>query len=574
MFLNKELSISLMFTFFIFFIFLFSFFFFLFFCYSEVIFFVDWEFFSISGVSVEFSFFLDWISLSFFCVVLIISVSVIWFSFYYMEGDVYVVRFTWLVIFFVLSMVFFIFIPNLISLLVGWDGLGLISFCLIIYYQNFKSYVSGFITVLMNRFGDVMVLLSIGWLFSFGEWSWVFLNNFWFSFWVSLCLVLAGMTKSAQYPFCSWLPAAMAAPTPVSALVHSSTLVTAGVFLIIRFWCLISSSCYVHFYLQFICLLTMVLAGFSALFEMDLKKIIALSTLSQLSVMLFAVSFDFLFLGLFHLYTHALFKALLFLCAGCIIHSFSHVQDIRCLGSCWSMMPCTMIFFNVASLCLCGFPFLSGFFSKDLILESMLWSNWNVFFFFFLFLGTIFTLGYSFRLILFCFWGVMKFNSMIEKTEEKVSFLFPVLFLGLGSLYSGYLFLIFVFDDKLLFFFPSVYDKFLIFFIFLVGLTLGWFFFFFSLSFLSKNKYYFLLNFFGSKMWFLQLVCSQGVLYFFFFNSFFNLYYLDRGYLELLGGQGSSSLFIRFGLILEIVSKKSVLMSCFFLFLVLLFLIV
>lgn len=126
----------------------------------------------------------------------------------------------------------------------------------------------------------------------------------------------------------------MAAPTPVSALVHSSTLVTAGVFLVIRFWDFISLFEFSVFFLQLVCLFTIVLAGFSALFESDLKKIIALSTLSQLSVMLFAVSFGFSFLGLFHLYTHAIFKALLFLCAGCLIHSFCHVQDIRHLGSC------------------------------------------------------------------------------------------------------------------------------------------------------------------------------------------------------------------------------------------------
>lgn len=126
----------------------------------------------------------------------------------------------------------------------------------------------------------------------------------------------------------------MAAPTPVSALVHSSTLVTAGVFLIIRFWDFIEGYFFVVSFLKVIALVTIFLSGFSALFETDLKKIIALSTLSQLRVMLFAVSFGFSFLGLFHLYTHALFKALLFLCAGCLIHSFSHVQDLRHLGSC------------------------------------------------------------------------------------------------------------------------------------------------------------------------------------------------------------------------------------------------
>jgi len=149
-----------------------------------------------------------------------------------------------------------------------------------------------------------------------------------------MCLIMAGMTKRAQFPFCRWLPAAMAAPTPVSALVHSSTLVTAGVYLIIRFWEFISRFFFLSNFLQVVSLFTMLLAGVSALFETDLKKIIALSTLRQLRVILFAVSIGMHLLGLFHLYTHALFKALLFLCAGTLIHRFGHAQDLRFLGFC------------------------------------------------------------------------------------------------------------------------------------------------------------------------------------------------------------------------------------------------
>ena len=353
-------------------------------------FFVDWEILRFSGCSVRLRLLIDWISISFCIVVLIISFSVIWFSNYYMFGDQYVYRFTWLVVLFVLSMIFLIFIPNLITLLIGWDGLGLISFLLVVYYQNYKALVCGVLTILINRIGDVIILLRIGWLVSLGTWDCLYLSDFFRFYVVSFCLVLAGMTKRAQFPFSRWLPAAIAAPTPVSALVHSSTLVTAGVYLIIRFWDFIFLVKEVVFFLQVISVLTIFLSGFSALFENDMKKVIALSTLSQLSVMLFAVSFGFSFLGLFHLYTHALFKALLFLCAGCLIHSFSHVQDLRHLGSCWRVSSFLIIFFNLANLALCGFPFLGGFFSKDAILERFLFSEISFFFFFFFFFSYFF----------------------------------------------------------------------------------------------------------------------------------------------------------------------------------------
>nr|YP_009051404.1 NADH dehydrogenase subunit 5 [Tetrastemma olgarum]AIH00392.1 NADH dehydrogenase subunit 5 [Tetrastemma olgarum] len=563
MFFWKGVNISLFTSFFLFF-------FFIFFClsgcyvlYNGFCILIDWEVFSMVGVCFSFTVLVDWVSLSFSAVVCIISFSVVWFSFYYMSGDEYVVRFTWLVILFILSMIFLIYIPNLMTLLIGWDGLGLISFCLVVYYQNFKSLVSGVVTVLMNRIGDVMILLSIGWLLSVGSWSWLFISDFYLSFYVSLCLVLAGMTKSAQFPFCSWLPAAMAAPTPVSALVHSSTLVTAGVYLIIRFWGLILLMEEVVYLLQVVSIVTMVLSGFSALYETDLKKIIALSTLSQLSVMLFAVSFGFSFLGLFHLYTHALFKALLFLCAGCLIHSFSHVQDLRHLGSCWSLAPCVMVFLNLANLALCGFPFFGGFYSKDMILEMFLWENFNFFFFFVLFLATSFTVGYSVRLSLFSVFGFVKHFSLFVKGEEEVNFLFPLGVLGLGALFGGFFFYSSMFEPKCSFFFTSISDKNFVFFILLLGGFLGFFFFYIYVDFRFFSVFK-MLSAFGGSMWYLQFLSTQGVLYYFFFFSFFNLSFIDRGYFELMGGQGLSKFLGSFSFFFNFFSSKSVLVSSVF----------
>ena len=485
--------------------------------------------------------------------------------------DQYVYRFTWLVVFFIMSIIFLIFIPNLVSILVGWDGLGLISFCLIIYYQNFKSLVSGVLTVLINRIGDVIILLRIGWLVAFGSWNFLFLETFYSRYLVSLCLVLAGITKSAQYPFCRWLPAAIAAPTPVSALVHSSTLVTAGVFLIIRFWDFIIFFPFLVFFLKIISLFTMLLAGFSAIYETDLKKIIALSTLRQLRVMLFAISFNFSFLGLFHLYTHALFKALLFLCAGCLIHSFSHVQDLRHLGSCWRVSPCVIVFFNLSNLALCGFPFFGGFFSKDIILEVYLIDKFNFFFFFFVFFATSLTVAYSVRLTIFSFFGSMKIFPLIIKREENLNFLFPLLILGVGALFGGYFFYFLVFEVKCRFFFSTIIDKNFIFFVIFFGIFIGVLFFYFFFSFHKKN--FLLKNFtnFGRFIWFIQILSTQGILKYSFFFFFFSLYQVDRGYMELLGGQGLIKLVGSNSFWLVFFSNKRIFFSVIFVFFIVFF---
>lgn len=178
---------------------------------------------------------------------------------------------------------------------------------------------------------------------------------------------MAAITKRAQIPFSAWLPAAMAAPTPVSALVHSSTLVTAGIYLLIRFRSALSET--ILPILLLFSSLTMFMSGLGANFEYDLKKIIALSTLSQLGVILRILSLGFKDLAFFHLLTHALFKALLFICAGAIIHNVKEYQDIRLMGGLVVFIPLTCMCINLANLALCGTPFLAGFYSKDLILE-------------------------------------------------------------------------------------------------------------------------------------------------------------------------------------------------------------
>jgi len=210
--------------------------------------------------------------------------------------------------------------------------------------------------------------------------------------------MIAAITKRAQIPFSAWLPAAMAAPTPVSALVHSSTLVTAGVFLLIRFFPFLKTFRFFQPALLFISVLTLLIAGIGANYENDLKKVVALSTLSQLGVMIISLGMGMPYLALFHLYTHALFKALLFLCAGAIIHNSSNAQDIRMMGMIASQAPLTTTCINVANLSLCGAPFLSGFYSKDLILEISLFQPTSFLMVLLIFIATGITAAYSFRL--------------------------------------------------------------------------------------------------------------------------------------------------------------------------------
>nr|VFU78840.1 NADH dehydrogenase subunit 5 [Proasellus racovitzai] len=333
--------------------------------------------FFIGSVEVMLTFFVDGAGLMFLCFVLAISSAVLLFSGSYMKEDFHSARFVMLVLLFVLSMGLLITSLNMISLLLGWDGLGVVSYVLVVYYQNEKSNAAGMITALTNRVGDAAIMLTIGFMAEMGSWNFMFTaedampSEIAF---LGLMVILASITKSAQMPFSAWLPAAMAAPTPVSALVHSSTLVTAGVYLMIRFHPLFLGGATMKL-LALTAFLTTLMASGSALWECDLKKIVALSTLSQLGVMVMTLSLGLPQLALFHLMTHATFKALLFMCSGKIIHTMGDTQDIRGMGNLTGSLPLTSAFFNLSNLALCGFPFLAGFYSKDLLVEVILMSD-------------------------------------------------------------------------------------------------------------------------------------------------------------------------------------------------------
>nr|YP_010626097.1 NADH dehydrogenase subunit 5 [Fibla pasiphae]WBK02908.1 NADH dehydrogenase subunit 5 [Fibla pasiphae] len=512
----------------------------LYFMYNNMIYFMEWEMLSLNSNSIIYVFLFDWMSVLFMSFVFYISSMVIYYSNDYMSSDKTKNRFLYLVVLFVVSMMLMIVSPNLISILVGWDGLGLVSYALVIYYQNEKSFNAGMLTVLSNRIGDVCLLIGIGWMLNYGGWNfYIYLNYFldmYESKFIMFMVLIAGMTKSAQIPFSAWLPAAMAAPTPVSALVHSSTLVTAGVYLLIRFNDLLKNSFFFNILLLIGCL-TMFMSGMGANYEFDLKKIIALSTLSQLGLMMSILSMGFMKLSFFHLLTHALFKALLFMCAGMIIHCFGNVQDIRYMGKLMNYMPITLICMNISNLALCGLPFLAGFYSKDLILEMMSMSEVNFLIYLLFYISTGLTVSYSIRLVYYSMVNNFNYLSMNLINENSKFMLIGMMGLVFMSIFGGSMIMWLMFSWES-FIFLTYIMKMMVIIVILMGIWLGY-----ELSIIKINTVLFsmnqkkMVNFLGT-MWYMPIIFSYGISKQFFEESEKLNFLIDQGWSELLGVQG------------------------------------
>nr|APX40766.1 NADH dehydrogenase subunit 5 [Galeruca macchoi] len=481
---------------------------------------------------------IDWMSLMFMSFVLFISSMVIYYSEDYMMGDLYKNRFILLVVMFVLSMMLLIISPNLISILLGWDGLGLVSYCLVIYYQNLKSFSAGMLTALSNRIGDVALLMSIAWMLNFGSWNFIFyldiMKEDYIMKLISYLVVLAALTKSAQIPFSSWLPAAMAAPTPVSSLVHSSTLVTAGVYLLIRFNFAFSNE--LMMFLLFISSMTMFMSGLGANFEFDLKKIIALSTLSQLGLMMSILSMGEYQLAFFHLLIHALFKALLFMCAGNIIHNLSNCQDIRFMGGMVKHLPLTCTYLNICNLSLCGLPFMSGFYSKDLVVEFMSMSYLNIYIYMIFYLSIGLTVSYSFRLTYYLMVGSFNFLSLNMIQESSMIMLKGMSGLILFVVFSGSSFSWLIFSTPY-FICLSFFMKMLTLVMIMIGSWLGYELAKFKISYMSLSLKYLTSSLFLSMMWNLPYLSTLGLNFLPLYMGKFYLKLFDQGWFEYYGGQ-------------------------------------
>nr|YP_010423962.1 NADH dehydrogenase subunit 5 [Argynnis anadyomene]USH57522.1 NADH dehydrogenase subunit 5 [Argynnis anadyomene] len=536
----KNYSLCFISFFFLFFFMLINLFMTIYFIMNNMVLFLEWEIISFNSMSIVMSVLLDWMSLLFMMFVSLISSSVIYYSKSYMKSELNLSRFIYLVLLFVFSMILLIISPNMISILLGWDGLGLVSYCLVIYYQNIKSYNAGMLTALSNRIGDVMILMLISWMMNYGSWNYIyylnFMNNDFSMKIISLLVIIAGMTKSAQIPFSSWLPAAMAAPTPVSALVHSSTLVTAGVYLLIRFNNLLIDMFFFKF-LLLISGLTMMMAGISANYEFDLKKIIALSTLSQLGLMMSILSMGFYDLAFFHLLTHAMFKALLFMCAGMIIHMMNDNQDIRMMGGISFYIPMTSLCMNISNLALCGIPFLAGFYSKDLILEMVSMSNLNLLIFYLYYFSTGLTMFYTIRLLMYLMINDFNLLSIYNLYDEDYTMLKSMVILLFMSLFSG------SFLSWMIFYYPYMIYlpfsmKMMVIYVSLLGLMMGYLISNMKIYSLNKFLYFYNLSFFFTLMWFMPSLSTYGFNYYFLkFGQ--NLYKnIDMGWSELYSGQG------------------------------------
>nr|WSP02078.1 NADH dehydrogenase subunit 5 [Ortmanniana ligamentina] len=374
---------------------------------------IEWEFFSLLGLCCMVLVVFDLFSVLFSSLVCLIGGCVFIFSVGYMEGDKCINSFSYLTVSFVLVMNVLIFIPYLVFLLVGWDLLGVISFLLVIHYQGKSCVSAGMMTVLVNRVGDVFLLLSVGLSLELVGWGGsgdgtgsLKVNEL--VSMMSVSLVVASMTKSAQFPFSVWLPAAMAAPTPISALVHSSTLVVAGVYLLFRYYPLLSVVEGLLLVLSKIGCLTLLMASFMSCFEFDIKKLVALSTLSHLGFMVYVLGLGYPVFSVFHMLSHAAFKSLLFLCVGFYIHySGFYLQDTRQLcGVGWAssspvLTSCSVVGFSS----LCGLPYLGGFYSKHAILESSILTFGGVFEPLILVVGAVVSCFYSTWVLLWVVFG-------------------------------------------------------------------------------------------------------------------------------------------------------------------------
>lgn len=308
------------------------------------------------------------------------------------------------------------------------------SFLLVIYYQSPYALGAGLITALTNRVGDVGLILAIGVILSSGHWVIPLVEPRGI---ICFFVILAAVTKSAQFPFSTWLPIAMAAPTPVSALVHSSTLVTAGIYLLIRFYSILSQIEGVRSIFLIFRSFTMILAGLAAFMEVDFKKIIAFSTLSQLGVIIGALGLGSPMLAFFHLLAHAIFKALLFVCAGTYIHYHGHMQDFRTMGNLSNHLPITQVSITIGNLALAGLPFLAGFYSKDPICEFGLVSTTNVLILVMLLVGVVLTSAYSMRAALFTQLGRSIQSSLSNLHNESRFFMVPTFLLAFIAVIWG-----------------------------------------------------------------------------------------------------------------------------------------